>query len=1107
MTSSEIAQLFAAQTQMFTGQAQYAQQIGTSNPATSIGSYGTPQGMGAQQMNMPGFRPPPRPISFAPSGFGSASYGPGTQFAGHAMSAAGGAASMFTSGSMREAAMGVGITGAFGGVAGGLAGTGIMAGAGAAMLPALPVAAAAYGAGKLLNTFMGGGQQQQMIQSQLGQFGHINPASRTGSGFSRDDAMAIGNSIRSLANIPEMMTSVEELTRMIPKLKSMGVMQGVRDASEFSARFRETVKTARDVSKLLGTTLEEAGEFLAHSRGVGFMGRQTQIQNVLSTQFTSGLTGMTMGQTMGMQAGGAAMARQVGGKGSQGATAVTNIAQRIAMAQQSGRISEEMIQDVTGQSGAEGVGAASQRMYELMLNMRNSSAGRLIMAGAMKKDSSGKVVLDDDAIKKLNNGELGVDDLKRKASRLSDEDKISFMYRAQGSLGAQFAGSVDIGSFMQRLVGNRGRDAAARVLQMQGIGGNENDIDMLMQMGGGPGAGEKRSFAERQARESYISQQTDPSKILAKVKTRLFTGSGMSAVRDTGAKAFNEIGKAYDEFVDDLVGRQVVSISKEGAERLHRAFVSTNRGDLKKLFGEAYGVKGEGLAQLSRPGRGGVGGGFSTVGGAIGGIAGAMLAPITGGASLGLGSNMIGEAINKLLGTGNLRDTEAWAKLTGDRSATAQVRRQGELFGGASPEELARAGMGTGARNAMINIAGKIEGFGEKSDTEKLDALRDATSKVLGQGGLKGELAKSADEMKRKFGEKVDPAAAMVMASGLVNSKGLANKSDLFATQNAEALATNIRDATNAVTRALEVDGATLVKNKPEARRLLMDMQDKPELAGILLGSGSDEEKLKKLREMEGGGYNIDQGDIHQILAAHQKMKAGDGADIKKSISRMVLSQAQGDINVLKKNAGDAAGGTEDAALKSALMHYAESGVDVFDEGKDSAKAGVESAVADLVKKASATTNEKSRNRIIESAGKLRDAVAAGVGATKMVGMTAAQLQRLGFSEEDLSSIGLTGNKKVTADMVGKLQKVAEGGKLAGVLGGAGSAITSGDRDTKLLKLLDQVSRSIDGNTTVLQVAAGLIKPDEAKQKLKALSEVPPTDDKGKTAPSKKEGG
>src|SRR5690606_12220328 len=122
---------------------------------------------------------------------------------------------------------------------------------GAGAMTAMPIMAAGMLASRGVSAFVQGGQQQQMIGNQLAQnFQFFNPAARGGMGFTRDDSKAIGDQIRSLSHIPEMMTSVEELTKLLPKLKSMGVMQGVRDAAEFSQRFKESVKTIRDISRM-----------------------------------------------------------------------------------------------------------------------------------------------------------------------------------------------------------------------------------------------------------------------------------------------------------------------------------------------------------------------------------------------------------------------------------------------------------------------------------------------------------------------------------------------------------------------------------------------------------------------------------------------------------------------------------------------------------------------------------------------------------------------------------------------------------------------------------------------------------------------------------------
>lgn len=693
MYSNDVTQMFAAQNSMFMGQNAYAQQIGVSSPAMAGGG----------------------------SGYGG--MGGGSRFAGGAMSAMGGVASV-------GAGMALDPFGAFlGGAAGGLARGGLSAALGGGMMAAAPMIPLAMAAQAGIGGLMRGGQQQAQVATNLNSFQFMNGASRSGQGFSRDDAKGIGDSVRALSHIPEMMSSMEELTRMMPKLKQSGVMQGVRSASEFSHRFKEAITTIRDMSKVLGTTMEEAEQFFAQTRSMGFTGRSAQLKNVLNAQFTSAQTGMDMGQVMQMQSTGAGMARSVGGRGAQGASAITSIAQRLEAGRQAGRISEEMIQDVSGQGGALGVQGAAERMYGLMLNMRNTAAGRLVMAGAMKRDESGKVVLDESVIRKFNSGALGIEDLKRRASNLSNDDKISFAFRAQGSLGSQLAGSLDAGHMMQGLVGGKGKDAAALVLQRY-TGGNEQDIDMMMGMGsvGGSDA-EVGQMGKLRARQANFKDRTDPSAIMQRLKTRMHS-STIGGIEAAGAKIYSEIGKSFDSVVDEFLGRAVATVTKDGADSLAKAMAGGSKEDLKRIISQASGLKERGAASASF---------------------GAMDAV---GATMGPGGAM--NFAQKL--ARSLRNTDAAAFLMrGDSDTGRTMEAQAEFtksITGAGLTDSARARQGAllnsglggdtgGAGGVVKRLRAEIDNFRGMDDERKLVELRSSIQSQIVKGAARGAFMSS----------------------------------------------------------------------------------------------------------------------------------------------------------------------------------------------------------------------------------------------------------------------------------------------------------------------------------------------------------------------------
>lgn len=720
LTSAEIAQMMAAQNQMFLAQRSYAQQVGVPS-ASPFGGGGMQQAGGA--------------FSYA----GGGTFGPGVAggnaFAGGAMSA--GRAAMTAGG------LGLGVASMFGRMgamaplldplSGGMAGfarAGLMGGMAGA---ALPLALGA-GVSHVANAFIGGGQQQQMITNQLGQFNHMNPASRSGQGFSRDDAQAIGSSVRSLAHIPEMLTSVEELTKMMPKLKAMGVMQGVKDASEFASRFRESIKTIRDVSKMLGTTMEEASEFFAHSRNVGFLGRQAQLQNTMNVQFTSGVSGMTTGQVMQLQKTGADMALSSGARRSTGARATTNIAQQLALAQRGGYIKEGELEDITGLEGPEAIAAASQRFAGVLANVaQSSSAGRLSMFGMLKTGKDGRVQIDDEFAQRYQRGGVSQAELRKRAGSLTHAQKISAKARMQ-DLALDFAGKTGpqgFASFMESVAGDRfGSEGVNALLQEHGRA-SAGEADVMQSMMGSGGGGELfRSSQLRQAQEAAIREKTDPGAIMKRLKTRLRNVT-TAPIEAAGAKVFSEIGKAYDEFVDDLVGRHITSLSKEGADKLAGAMAGGSRQGLKDMFAAAYGGGKPVRNNDYQPGAMAAMGGALALGAGFTGL-GAIPGALIGGAMAG------GDYLWQK--RGSFRDTELGASLFNGRSDVGQAEHAEELglsIKGAGAllngEQKRFRGQGAAAL-ALRDVTSGIEGYDDMSSTNKLDAARDAVASRITSG-------------------------------------------------------------------------------------------------------------------------------------------------------------------------------------------------------------------------------------------------------------------------------------------------------------------------------------------------------------------------------------
>ncbi len=1113
MTSQEIAQMFAAQNSAFMGQAQYASSIGINHPGSGLSAWGTPQSMGAPSMNMPGMRAAPSPFSYAGGGMGSG-YGSGTKFAGGVMSAVGAAGSVATSLAFNPfsgAAAGY----AAGGIAGGIAGAAIPLGM-------------AYGAGKMIGAFVGGGQQQQQINTQLGQFGFMNPASRTGAGFTRDDATAIGSSIRSLSHIPEMMTSVEELTRMLPKLKGMGIMQGVRDATEFASRFKETIHTIRDVSKMLGSTMEEAAGFFSHSRSVGFLGRQAQLQNVLSTQFTSGQTGMTIGQVQSMQTAGAGMATSMGIKRSVGTTAITNISQMLQKGVDNGRIAQSDLEDLTGQMGPEAMSAASQMLAGKLTQVaQGTSAGRLMMFGLAKFDSGGHFAgIDENMARGLQSGAVGREELMRRAGRLTNQQKMAASGHI-GSMSMELAGKVGPGGYGQFLKGvvgaSHGQNAAQ--LLMTKLGFSEVEADITEKMAGQVGTGGEglQEFSKRQLVENEIRERTDPSKIIARLKTRM-SSAIFGGAQESGAKIFGAIGKAFDDHLDDLLGRHVVTLSKKGADSLVKAMSGVGGGsrEMKDMFDAAHGTARAGTDSQG-----------------IFGDTGFMA---------------------MLQGTGGN---------TG-RSASSELARTEKMFGATGDEfdktgAALNKGIGSiaGASAALQNIISGVDGrgveggFSGMTDARKLDVLKGkirerinnafsregvsaneflATGSTRSLGGDKAlesmlgrmgkteggagdaSLIRSMLAGKGKFGNADFLTSGIAAAQGgdkginSIDFQGLASAGGAKQFLDVEYRDHQMKDAEAALHGVIN-DTATenTLKANPDAGKLVAKaLSGDKEFRDLVMSK----DRSSAVTELAKKGFNVSQAELSQLQAAITKAGA-DGSPAARAITDSITTfenvEKGKDFEAIQRATNSTlkdlvassgslkgVGKSQIEGVKAALTKFASG------DGGD-----VKGALGELIKTIEA--NPDKRDEILAASGPLRsaleDAMSEGKG---LVGkeMSRAELaKQFNISEGAVASVmGGTGTTRnaLTKESISKLEAAAAGAKAGGLVGlGAGKTGVAGGEEISIQKTLQSLNKAIDNNSTIIAGFASGAKPEEIRSMLKGTSEKANVGEKGKADSNK----
>lgn len=589
VSSYEIAQLHGQQMSMLSQQQAYAQQIGVDAP---------PQ--------MPQFMVPPAPYAPRYNPITDPSMQAGTQMAG---TAAG-----IISGTKEAIGTGIGIAGFFGKagalqytdpfsvaqvgynaaraanmsrLAAGYAGLGVGAAA------AVPIGLAS----QALESYVGGMTKQAGTSTMLEQnFQQFNPRARGGKGFTRDDAETIGAAIRSIANLPEMLTSVEELNAMVPKLKQMGVFSGIKDSKEMSRVMKESFVTMREISKLIGTTMEEATKFFEESRSVGMLGRTDQLRNLMAVNYTAANVGADRGQIVASQQQGAQLSRAMGGRSAAGAMMATSTVNALQGAMEQGGLREGLLLDYTGQEGPQGILSAANRLNQAMsqsLMSEDFAPGTAMLYGAMKRNKDGSVTLDADIIRRMKNGQVTPQEIIRRGQSKSNEDKLAFKNR-RGELVPQFIAAAGPGAYYKFMEAALGEGASPekieRAMQMQGFTSQDVEISRGM-----AGALDKQGLQQREFQNIQISEaRIKDTKTLGEAlgmwwergKVGMFSG-----LEERGASAATEIGRLSDRFADKRSGRIVTSGSLSGVSEITRA-IAGGGGEYEKLLG----LGGGGLA-------------------------------------------------------------------------------------------------------------------------------------------------------------------------------------------------------------------------------------------------------------------------------------------------------------------------------------------------------------------------------------------------------------------------------------------------------------------------------------------------------------------------------
>lgn len=625
---------------MFGAQQQYAHQLSAGMPAPYQGF-----GIGAQGFGGGGFS---GGGGYSYSGGMTNGYGGGNAMGNAGVSMIGGVGNAF-----------FGSMGTMGAVGGGLMGGWKGAALGGGMGAAVGMA------GKhVFGSMMEGAHEQAALERTMSQFQFQNANSRTGKGFSRSDAMQIGNMVRQMERVPEMLTSFGELNKLMDKMGQMGLMQGVRDAGQFMDKFRSTVNTLKDLSKLIGTTMEGALQAFGEARMSGFYTQGDIVKNVINRQITGSMTGMNQGQVGALQQFGAQIGHATGGTRASGAKHVLRTAGQLGMMNQMGILTNDQIMEMTGKEGSEGIQDLSARMTQLGYRMAKSNVGQAMTLAMMEVGEDGRLTgnMDEDLVRRFRSGEVGLGELKQMARKKAHGRgrKIQFSYmNRNGRLTSEMAGQMGaegMGLMLKSILGDRGwsnPDAIGLVTERFGASYEEAELlkktySNLDQIGinmKAEGSGMMRSQARQALMRERFSADAVKHKIFKKIEHVV-----TDPFKDAGVAVRNHIAGMYEDYMDELTGEYTRTLTKGTADLVRNSMIGNGaaRTKLSAMIGSA-----QGSSAFNRGAHLG-----NTYGGAT------RLAGVTRGILHGLGGgDLAGDRLKKALlvmGGSDAVDSQGW---------------------------------------------------------------------------------------------------------------------------------------------------------------------------------------------------------------------------------------------------------------------------------------------------------------------------------------------------------------------------------------------------------------------------------------------------------------
>jgi hypothetical protein len=279
--------------------------------------------------------------------------------------------------------------------------------AGAAALPALGAYAASeaiqWGAGQMVR---GAGIQAGM-ESALGSsnFGYNGGQMR---GMNMNEVTQMFRDVYDVSS--DMKRGVQEITGVITSMRNLNLTQSISGIREFRAKFKETAQALNQVASEYGVTLREAEAYFRSAKAAGFSTMKDQLSSMSATRQAEWATGMNRAQVQSAMSMGTQLSRAVGGTGWRGAIGMSSALRATGAGLTGGVLSEQMLEEATGKTGAEATVAFSNMMQRAIARRGSTKFGRYFLAAAARDDMRG---LDQDKLNDLFSGAYTMDDIKK----------------------------------------------------------------------------------------------------------------------------------------------------------------------------------------------------------------------------------------------------------------------------------------------------------------------------------------------------------------------------------------------------------------------------------------------------------------------------------------------------------------------------------------------------------------------------------------------------------------------------------------------------------------------------------------------------------------------